>query len=302
MNNPKQTRCGYVAIIGRPNVGKSTLLNHLLGQKISITSRKPQTTRHNILGILTEDNAQAIFIDTPGLHLATNKKALNRYLNRAATSAMVDVDIVLFVLDKLQWTAEDQRVADQIKATSGRIIVVINKIDQIQAKNQLLPHLQQLSERFPDAEIVPVSALQNDNLARLKTVIASLLPHAPFDYAEDQVTDRNVRFLCAEIIREKITRQLGDELPYASTVVIEKFAEKEATCFIDAVIWVERAGQKQIVVGEQGTRIKQIGQQARTDIEVLVAKKVMLTLWVKVKTGWSDDERTLHSLGYDDGQ
>jgi GTP-binding protein Era len=299
---PEQpTRCGYVAIVGRPNVGKSTLLNHLLGQKISITSRKPQTTRHNVLGIHTENGVQTIYVDTPGQHSDQSGKALNRYLNRAATSAMADVDVVLFLLDRLQWTEEDQRIASRLPNLHSQVIVVINKIDQIKNKNELLPHLQLIANEIPQREIIPVSALHNDNLDRLKTLIANHLPSAPLMFDESQVTDRSLRFLCAEIIREKITRQLGDELPYAVTVAIERFDDKQSTCFIDAVIWVERDGQKSIVVGDQGSRIKLIGQQARPEIEKLVEKKVMLTLWAKVKSGWSDDERALRSLGYDDG-
>lgn len=301
MKPEQPTRCGYVAIVGRPNVGKSTLLNHLLGQKISITSRKPQTTRHNVLGIHTENGVQTIYVDTPGQHSDQSGKALNRYLNRAATSAMADVDVVLFLLDRLQWTEEDQRIASRLPNLHSQVIVVINKIDQIKNKNELLPHLQLIANEIPQREIIPVSALHNDNLDRLKTLIANHLPSAPLMFDESQVTDRSLRFLCAEIIREKITRQLGDELPYAVTVAIERFDDKQSTCFIDAVIWVERDGQKSIVVGDQGSRIKLIGQQARPEIEKLVEKKVMLTLWAKVKSGWSDDERALRSLGYDDG-
>lgn len=302
MKTSGPARCGYVAIVGRPNVGKSTLLNHLLGQKISITSRKPQTTRHNVLGIDTHNDVQAIYVDTPGQHSDQRGKALNRYLNRAATSAMVDVDVVLLVLDRSQWTREDQLIASRLRDSHSHVILVVNKIDQIKDKNSLLPHLQFLAKEMPRCEIIPVSALQNDNLERLKTLIAANLPVAPFLFDQSQITDRSTRFLVAEIIREKITRQLGDELPYATTVAIERFEEKQSTCFIDAVIWVERAGQKTIVIGDHGARIKSIGEQARPEIEQLVEQKVMLSLWVKVKSGWSDDERALRSLGYDDGE
>lgn len=296
------TRCGYVAIVGRPNVGKSTLLNHLLGQKISITSRKPQTTRHNVLGILTQNNTQTIFVDTPGQHRGRGK-ALNRYLNKAATSAMQDVDVLVFVLEKLQWTDEDQNIADRIceqLQTGQTLLVVVNKIDQLQHKHQLMPHLQFLAQKLPRAELVPVSALKNDNLDHLLSLINNALPEAPFHFDEDQVTDRSVRFLTAEIIREKLTRQLGDELPYAISVAIERFEQRDATTFIDAIIWVEREGQKTILIGDQGSRMKSVGEQARPDIEALIQHKVMLSLWVKVKSGWSDDERALRSLGYDE--
>jgi len=300
VKSPADTYCGYVAIIGRQNVGKSTLLNHLLGQKISITSRKPQTTRHNIVGIDTEQNYQTIYVDTPGQHTGQKSKALNRYLNRAAISAMADVDVVLFVVEKNQWTEEDRLIAERTLEASGQIIVVINKIDQLKDKNQLLPHLKFLSEQVPGTVIIPVSALQQDNIERLKTLVRAKLPAAPFFFDESQITDRSIRFLCAEIIREKLTRQLGEELPYAITVGIEKFEETATLGTIDAVIWVERSGQKNIVIGEQGSRIKSVGQQAREEIEVLLSKKVMLSLWCKVKSGWSDDERALRSLGYDD--
>lgn len=295
--------CGYVAIVGRPNVGKSTLLNHLLGQKISITSRKPQTTRHNVLGIHTEENKQVIFVDTPGQHNGRGK-ALNRYLNRAATTAMLDVDVLLFVIDRLQWTQEDEAIAERINqtlTTKQQLIVAINKIDLVNHKHELMPHLQMLAEKFPSAELIPVSALKQDNLQRLMSLITQFMPQAPFLFDESQVTDRSLRFLAAEIIREKVTRQLGDELPYAVTVEIEQIKEKEKTVFIDAVIWVEREGQKNIVIGDKGARTKTIGQQARPEIEQLFDdKKVMLSLWVKVKSGWSDDERALRSLGYSD--
>ena len=291
-------RCGYVAIVGRPNVGKSTLLNHILGQKLSITSRKPQTTRHNLLGIKTLDDTQYLFVDTPGLHQG-HKKALNRYMNHAVTTAIKDVDVVIFVVDKLQWFAEDDLVAKRIKNTDIPVIVAVNKVDQIEEKQTILPHLQRLLDTLKVKEVVPISALQNQNLDRLLSVIREYLPENDHFFPEDQLTDKSSRFLAAELIREKITRQLGDELPYQMTVEIESFKEAENIIHIDALILVEREGQKRILIGDKGARIKKIGQQAREDMEVLFDQKIMLKTWVKVKSGWSDDERALRSLGYD---
>lgn len=290
-------RCGYVAIVGRPNVGKSTLLNHILGQKLSITSRKPQTTRHNIVGIKTDGPVQTIYVDTPGQHLG-QKKAINRYMNQSAQAAMADVDVIVFMVDKLAWTPEDEQVARRLESAGCPIILVVNKIDQLQRKEDLLPHLQTLAETLKVDEIVPVSALKNDNLDRLESLIKARLPEGEHLFAEDQITDRSMRFLAAEIIREKVTRQVGDELPYEATVEIEQYEDRPATTFIHAAILVERAGQRRILIGEGGARIKMIGQEARLEIERMIGRKVMLKLWVKVKAGWSDDERALRSLGY----
>ena len=298
MTNEMLQRCGYVAIVGRPNVGKSTLLNHILGQKLSITSRKPQTTRHNLLGIKTTNNAQYLFVDTPGLHQG-HKKALNRYMNHAVTTAIKDVDVIIFVVDKLQWFAEDDLVAKRLQQSQVPVVVAVNKVDQIEDKQTLLPHLQRLLDTLNVKDVVPVSALQNQNLDRLLSVIREYLPESEHFFPEDQITDKSSRFLAAELIREKITRQLGDELPYQMTVEIETFKETEKIIHIDALILVEREGQKRILIGDKGARIKQIGQQAREDMETLFDHKVMLKTWVKVKSGWSDDERALRSLGYD---
>lgn len=294
-----ESRCGYIAIVGRPNVGKSTLLNHILGQKLSITSRKPQTTRHNLLGIKTDDElaTQFLFVDTPGLHQG-HQKALNRHMNQSVNSAIKDVDVIIFVVDKLQWFAEDDLVAKRVKESGIPVIVAINKIDQIDDKNTLLPHLQRLLDTLHVQEVVPVSALQNQNLDRLLGIIRNYLPPSEYFFPDDQITDKSSRFLAAELIREKITRQLGDELPYQMAVEIENFKEMDNIIHIDALILVERDGQKRILIGEKGARIKQIGQQAREDMETLFDKKIMLKTWVKVKSGWSDDERALRSLGY----
>ncbi|TDG12000.1 GTPase Era [Seongchinamella unica] len=292
-------RCGYVAIVGRPNVGKSTLLNHILGQKISITSRKPQTTRHQVLGIKTEGDHQIIFVDTPGLHRGEDK-AINRYMNKAASSAIRDVDLVLFLVDRTAWTDEDQMVLEQVQRAGLPTVLVVNKVDLLEDKNVLLPHLQVLADRGEFEAIVPVSALRQRNVDVLEQEIIKHLPESAHFYPEEQITDRSQRFLAAEIVREKIMRQLGDELPYAVTVEIEEFALEGEVAHISALILVERKGQKKIIIGEKGTRLRSIGTDARKDMERLFDCKVMLRLWVKVKSGWSDDERALRSLGYDD--
>jgi GTP-binding protein Era len=292
-------RCGYVAIVGRPNVGKSTLLNHILGQKISITSRKPQTTRHQVLGIKTQDNHQIIFVDTPGLHKDAGK-AINRYMNRAASSAIRDVDLVVFVVDRTAWTEEDAFVLEQIQQAGLPAMLVVNKVDLLADKAELLPHLQALANKAEFAAILPVSALRRHNVDALEEQILKLLPESDYFFPEDQITDRSQRFLAAEIVREKIMRQLGDELPYAITVEIEEFAQEGEVLHISAVIFVERKGQKKILIGDKGSRLRSIGSEARRDMEALFESKVMLRLWIKVKSGWSDDERALRSLGYDD--
>lgn len=302
-------KTGYVAIVGRPNVGKSTLMNHLLGQKLSITSRKPQTTRHRIHGILSNDEMQAVFVDTPGIH-RNEVRAINERMNKAAVSALVDVDLVLFVVDSDQWRDDDLLVLQKLGATDLTVVLVINKADTLKDKGTLLPLIETFSDSFDFADIVPVSALKNQNLDRLQEVIASHLPIAAPIYDTEQITDRSERFLASEIIREKIMRSAGDEVPYDLTVQIDGFKDeaahtdpktgrpRKACTFIDATIYVERSGQKAIVIGDKGQRIKQVGMDARKDMELLFDKKIMLTLWVKVKRGWSDDERALTSLGY----
>jgi len=292
-------RCGYVAIVGRPNVGKSTLLNHLLGQKISITSRKPQTTRQRVLGIKTEAGHQIIFVDTPGLHKDA-EKAINRYMNRAASSAIRDVDLVVLVVDRTAWTDEDSMVLEQIQQSGRPCLLVVNKVDLLEDKTALLPHLQQLAQKSVFAAILPVSALRSHNVAELEQEILKYLPLSEHFFPEDQITDRSQRFLAAEIVREKIMRQLGEEIPYSITVEIEEFALNDEILHISALIFVERKGQKIILIGDGGSRLRSIGTDARHDMELLFDCKVMLRLWVKVKTGWSDDERALRSLGYDD--
>ena len=290
-------RCGYVAIVGQPNVGKSTLLNHMLGMKLSITSRKPQTTRHNVLGIKTEGDLQLIFVDTPGIH-QNRKKALNRVMNKAAESAIQDVDVVLFVVDRLQWDDTDRFVAQQLISAGKPVIVAINKIDRLNDVDALLPTLETLHKYLPKAELIPISALRSRHLDKLEEALSKHMPHGEHLFPEDQITDRSERFLAAEIVREKITRQLGDEVPYQVTVEIEDFSRGNRILNISALILVEREGQKRIVIGSGGERLKSIGQQARLDMERMFDMKVMLKLWVKVRSGWSDDERALRSLGY----
>jgi len=291
-------KCGYIAIIGRPNMGKSTLLNHMLGLKLSITSRKPQTTRHQILGIKTVDNGQFIFVDTPGIHSGGNR-AINRYMNRAASSVIHDVDVVLFLVQALKWTDEDQLVLKKLEQVDVPVILLVNKVDKISDKDQLLPFISEISEKYNFANVIPISATQGDNVQQLEDYLLTQLPEAPPFYQDDEFTDRSTRFLAAEIIREKLVRELGNELPYQTTVEIERYKDEEKITRIHALILVETKGQKIIVIGDKGARLKSIGTKARKDIEALIDRKVFLQLWVKVKSGWSDSEASLRSLGYD---
>ncbi len=292
-------RCGYTALIGRPNTGKSTLLNRILGQKISITSRRPQTTRHRVLGIKTTDSAQLIYVDTPGIH-EFEGRAMNRHLNRAAGSVLMDVDVIVFLVDGLRWTADDELVLSKLATVKCPVILAVNKIDQLEDRETLLPGLQALAARREFREIIPISAKRGDNVPALESCIESLLPVSPPFFPEDQVTDRSERFMVAELVREKLFRKLAKELPYGLTVEIESFKREQHITHIHALIWVERASQKSIVIGKQGRLLKDVGQQARRDIESLLGCKVNLKLWVKVKEGWADDERALRSLGYTD--
>lgn len=299
MNKTDSYRCGYVGLIGRPNVGKSTLLNHLIGQKISITSHKPQTTRHRILGIKTTPQAQFVFVDTPGIHQG-GKHAMSRYLNRAAAGTLKDVDVVIFLIEALKFTEEDARVIEMLKTLSVPVILAVNKVDRVGDKEKLLPFLAEISQNMSFADVVPISASKDINLQEIEQAVAKHLPESEPFFDEEQVTDRSVRFLAAEIIREKLTRALHQELPYNLTVEIEQFKPDAEQTRIHAVIWVERENQKGIVIGKKGERLKEIGKQARLDIAKLIEHRVHLELWVKVKEGWSDDERALHSLGYRD--
>ncbi len=291
-------KCGYIAIIGRPNMGKSTLLNHMLGLKLSITSRKPQTTRHQILGVKTVDKGQYIFVDTPGIHSGGNR-AINRYMNRAASSVIHDVDVVLFLVQALKWTDEDQLVLKKLEQVDVPVVLLVNKVDKISDKDQLLPFIREISEKYNFANVIPVSATQGHNVPQLEEYLLTQLPEAPAFFQEDEFTDRSTRFLTAEIIREKLVRELGNELPYQTTVEIEQYKDEEKITRIHALILVETKGQKVIVIGDKGARLKSIGTKARKDIEKLIDRKVFLKLWVKVKSGWSDSEASLRSLGYD---
>lgn len=291
--------CGHVALIGRPNVGKSTLMNHLLKQKISITSRKPQTTRHRILGISTSDKGQVIYLDTPGMH-RSEQRALNRYLNRTADTTLLGVDAIVWLIDGLVWHEYDDIILKKLEQAGLPVILAVNKVDKIKDKDAILAFFAEAQQRFPFERMMPISALKGINLDELERVLLTLLPETGLIYPEDQITDRPERFLCAEIVREKLTRRLGDELPYALTVEIEKYEELPNITKIYIVIWVERDSQKSIVIGTEGVMLKKIGTDARFDIEKLIGQKAFVKLWVKVKKGWSDNERALLSLGFNE--
>jgi GTP-binding protein Era len=291
-------KSGYVAIVGKPNVGKSTLLNHLLGTKVSIVSPKPQTTRSQILGIKTVENAQIIYIDTPGIH-HNEKRAMNRYLNRLADGILLDADIIVFMVDATSWDSEDQMVLTKLAQTDKPVVLAINKIDLLKNKEDILPLIAQLKDKYNFAHIIPLSALDGHNAALLESEISTLLPEGPQFFPEDQVTDKSIQFRISEIIREKLIQATEEELPYTTAVEIEEFTDGEKLVEIGAVIWVERHGQKVIIIGKKGARLKKIGIQARRDIEKLVGKKVFLRLWVKIKENWTDDEQSLRSFGYE---
>jgi GTPase len=296
---PTDFKAGFAAVIGRPNVGKSTLMNELLGQKLSITSHKPQTTRHRIHGIYTAQDHQIVYVDTPGMHLG-GQKSINRYMNRAAKSAFAGVDVILFVIEAGRWTKEDQSVANQLKDADSPVILIVNKVDKFKQKTDLLPFLQSLSGKVEFSTLIPVSAHKKSGLDLIQKEILAVLPNQAPIFPEDYITDRSTKFLIAEIVREKLMRSLGDEVPYGATVEIEQFEQEEGTgrWEINALILVEREGQKRIVIGDKGEKIKQMGIDARKDMIALLENRVHLELWVKVKENWSDDERALASLGY----
>ena len=290
-------RAGLVAIVGRPNVGKSTLLNRLIGQKVSITSRKAQTTRHRISGIRTETDAQFIFVDTPGFQ-RKHMNALNRAMNRAVAETLADVDVVILVIEALRFGPADEEVTRLLPA-GVPVILAINKIDQQQDKARLLPFIREVAERFDFAQVIPLSAKQGVQVDALLRAVRSLLPEGPPLFGEDQITDRNVRFLAAEIIREKIFRLCGEELPYAVSVTIEQWEEVGDLTRIHATIVVDKPNHKAIIIGKQGEKLKRIGIDARVDLEKLLETKVFLNLWVKVRSGWADDQAMLRQLGYE---
>ncbi len=291
------TRCGSIAIVGRPNVGKSTLLNHLVGQKLSITSRKPQTTRTRIKGIVTQDDTQFVFVDTPGFQTRYGN-ALNRAMNRSVLSTLQDVDVVVMVIEALRWGAADQQVLDRIP-DNVRPLLVINKVDQVKPRSLLLPYLQERAKEARFDAVIPLSARQDKDFSGLMQEIQKRLPEASFMYDADDLTDSSERFLAAEFIREQLFRLLGEELPYATMVQIDQYQQEGRLHRIHATIVVDTDNQKAIVIGHQGEKLKAIGTKARKEIETLVQGKVHLELWVKVRGGWADDERALKQLGYD---
>jgi GTPase len=292
-------RSGNVAVVGRPNVGKSTLVNALVGFKVSIISSKPQTTRHRILGIATREHAQFVFIDTPGMHAAEGR-AINRYLNRAARGSLSEADVIVLVVEASRWLDEDQHALDAAREAGAPIVLVLNKIDRIERAEQLLPILGERGKLHDFAAIVPISAEKKRGLDALERAIAPLLPEQEPQFEADDVTDRSERFLAGELVREQVVRQLRDELPHATTVELEKFERDGELLHIAATIMVERDGQKAIVVGAGGEQIKRIGIAARRELEKLFDTKVHLQLWVRVRAGWSDDERALRQFGYGD--
>lgn len=294
-------RCGFAALAGRPNVGKSTLLNALLGRKVSIVSPKPQTTRTRIHGVLNRPGMQITFVDLPGIHVQ-QKRAMNRYMNRTAVSSLTDVDLNLFVVEALRWTDEDERVLEALKQAGLPIVLLINKVDRAHPKERLLPYIQELSQKADFAEVVPIAATRHTSLEKLPELIARHLPEQPRIFPEDQVTDSPDEFMAAELIREKLMLRLQEELPYGLVVQIEGMGTAEdepGKLLIQAVIWVERTGQKAIVIGKGGELLKYVGRQARLDLKEYFGQPVHLELWVKVKEGWSDDENAMRKFGYE---
>jgi GTP-binding protein Era len=290
-------RSGFVALAGRPNVGKSTLLNSLIGQKLSIVTPKPQTTRHRLIGLAQWPEGQVAFIDTPGLHLG-GRRALNRAMNRTAAAALADADLVLFVVQSLQWTDEDELALARIREARRPVVAVVNKIDRTRPRERLLPYLQELAARHDFRELVPVSALKGQNLEDLRRVVIAGLPVGEPMFPADQLTDRSVNFRIAEGIREKLTLELVEELPYGIAVEVEQIEVLEdGRKSVSAVIWVDRPGHKPIVIGADGSRLKRVGRAARLELNRLLGEQLHLTLWVKVREDWADDARALRQLG-----
>ncbi len=291
--------CGYAAIVGRPNVGKSTLLNALIGVRLAITSHKAQTTRHSILGVKSLAQGQIIYVDTPGIH-ERQDNAMNRYLNRTARTALLDVDVLVFVVEALRWTREDEKVMEMVRQQSVPTLLAVNKVDNVPQKEALLPYLSELSAHYDFREIIPLSAKKGQNLPQLEAAVLQALPEGDNFYPEEQLTDRPEKFFAAEMVREQVTRRYAKELPYAVSVEIERFEEKDGRYRINAVIWVEKPGQKGIIIGKEGRALKEVGTQARKAMEAFFDCKVHLEVWVKVKKSWSSDEAALVRLGYSD--
>ncbi|QSX78236.1 GTPase Era [Agrilutibacter solisilvae] len=297
--NTAPHRAGHVAVIGRPNVGKSTLVNALVGAKVSIVSPRPQTTRHRLLGIATFPEGQLLLVDTPGIH-REQKRAMNRLMNRAARGALEGVDAALLVVRAGQWDDEDTLAYDALRDAGLPVVLVVNQVDRITDKTKLLPYLAKVSEGREFAGVHPISALKRSGLEALVKTVLTHVPEQPALYGEDEITDKSQRFLAGELVREQLMRQLGEELPYATTVEIERFVEDGNLLRIGAVIWVERDGQKLIVIGKGGERLREIGMKSRLQMERLFGSKVFLETWVRVREGWSDDEAALRAFGYND--
>jgi len=291
-----QFRCGFAALVGRPNVGKSTLLNALVGEKLSIVTPRPQTTRHRILGVCTLPGAQIAFVDTPGLHVKASR-ALNRAMNRTATAALAEADLAVLVLEALAWTAEDELTLKRIVRTARPAIAAVNKIDRVHPRARLLPYLGELAARHDFLAIVPVSALKADNVGDLRDTIAAHLPHSPPLFPQDELTDRGLPFRIAEMIREKLTLELNQEVPYGIAVEVERLAEEDGQLTVDAAVWVDRPGQKPIVIGARGERLKRVGRSARIALNGILGRRLHLNLWVKVRQNWADNARALRDLG-----
>lgn len=289
-------RCGFAALVGRPNVGKSTLLNALVGEKLSIVTPRPQTTRHRILGVCHLPDAQIAFVDTPGLHRG-ERRALNKAMNRTAAAALEDADLCLLVLEALQWNAEDDHALKRVERAGRPTIAVVNKVDRVHPKDRLLPWMAELARRHEFVDIVPLSAAKRDNLDALRKAIVERLPESPPLFTEGERTDRGLEFRIAETIREKLTLELNQEVPYGVAVEVEKAEEAEGRLDIAAVIWVDRAGQKPIVIGPKGERLKRVGRSARLELNRLLGKRLHLELWVKVRENWADNARDLRHLG-----
>ena len=293
------TKCGFIAIVGRPNVGKSTLMNNIIGQKISITTRKPQTTRNNILGVKTVGDEQLVFVDTPGMHV-NEPRNLNRTMNKTAASALRDVDAVAFVVECNRWNDDDELVLEKVKKKNCPIILLLNKVDKIANKGDVLTFISLMQEKLNFHSIIPISAVKGTQVDRFLTLLSEIIPESPHYFEKEQITDKNLSFQIQELIREKLFICLGDELPYSLTVIVEKIEDTEKLLRVNALIMIERAGQKKIVVGAKGENLKKVGTQSRMELENILGKKVYIGLWVKVKDNWADNDKLLKQFGISD--